>query len=196
MSPDEALARLIAGNQRFIVGFDEPDSFKFQNPEIEKEQCPYACILGCADSRISPEHVFDESHGNLFVTRVAGNFVTSEILASLEYGASVLGAAIILVLGHSGCGAVGATIQAVSADTVFDGHIHALIDALKPAVVKMRHHDHDQWKHDAIIENVLENVARLKSSAPILGKLVQSGQLKIVGGIYNLESGIVTFLEV
>ena len=195
LNPDEALARLIEGNQRFVSGFDAPDSFKYQNPEMEKHQYPYACILGCADSRVSPEHTFDESHGNLFVTRVAGNFVTPEILASLEYGTSILGASVVLVLGHSSCGAVSATIKAISNGTHFDGHIDRLIEALTPPVEQARHEDGEHWVKNAIVHNVLKNVQLLKQAEPILRKRVEAGQLKVVGGVYNLETGKVSILE-
>lgn len=195
MHPDEALAKLIAGNKRYMAGFDSPDSFKFQDPGIEHHQFPYACILGCADSRVSPEHTFDESHGNLFVTRVAGNFVTPEILGSLEYGTAVLGASVILVLGHSGCGAVNAAIKAVASKAVFEGHINQLIDSLVPAVEEVRHDDHEHWKSEAVIRNVSQNVSILTSSEPILKKRIENGLLKVVGGVYNLHSGEVSIIE-
>jgi carbonic anhydrase len=193
--PDEALSRLIAGNKRYIAGFDSPDSFKFQDPAIKNQQHPYACILGCADSRVSPEHTFDESHGNLFVTRVAGNFVTPEILASLEYGTAVLGASVILVLGHSGCGAVNAAMKAVESKAIFPGHIGQLIDQLTPSVEQVRHDDHEHWQREAVIQNVATNVSILKSSEPILKKRIEDGLLKVVGGVYNLESGEVSIIE-
>jgi carbonic anhydrase len=193
--PDEALSRLIAGNQRYIAGLDSPDSFKFQDPLVKQQQHPYACILGCADSRVSPEHTFDESHGSLFVTRVAGNFVTTEILASLEYGTAVLGASIIMVLGHSGCGAVNAAIDSVESNTIFDGHIGQLIDHLTPCVEQVRHPDHEQWRRQAVIHNVVTNVRILISSEPILKKRIEDGLLKVVGAVYNLESGVVSIIE-
>lgn len=194
LHPDEALARLIAGNKRYMAGFDSPDSFRFQDPAIKNHQHPYACILGCADSRVSPEHTFDESHGNLFVTRVAGNFVTPEILGSLEYGAEVLGASIILVLGHSGCGAVNAAIKSIATQTKFDGHIGQLIDSLVPAVMQARHEEHEHWQSDAVIQNVLANVSLLKSAEPILNKRIERGLLKIAGGVYNLHTGEVSII--
>lgn len=193
--PDEALSRLIAGNQRYIAGFDAPDSFKFQDPAVKHHQQPYACILGCADSRVSPEHTFDESHGSLFVTRVAGNFVTPEILASLEYGTAVLGASLIMVLGHSGCGAVNAAIESVQSNPIFDGHIGQLIDNLVPCVEQVRHDDHEQWHRRAVIHNVATNVLILISSEPILKKRIEAGLLKVVGAVYNLESGVVSIIE-
>ena len=194
VTPDEALQRLVDGNKRFIQGFDAPDSFKYQDASTHKSQHPYACILGCADSRVSPEHTFDESHGNLFVTRVAGNFVTPEIIASLEYGTSVLGASIIMVLGHSGCGAVHATIDAVSTHAQFDGQIGQLIRSIEPAVIASRHTHPDTWLENAVAQNVRHNVKALRQSEPVLGGLIRAGKLKIAGGIYNLSTGEVQIL--
>lgn len=195
LHPDEALARLIAGNKRYIAGIDSPDSFRFQDPTIKNHQYPYACILGCADSRVSPEHTFDESHGNLFVTRVAGNFVTPEILGSLEYGTSVLGASVILVLGHSGCGAVNAAIKAVNSQASFEGHIGPLIDSLLPVVKQSRLGDDEQWQKKAVIENVSKNVSILQSAEPILKNRIERGLLKVVGGVYNLHNGEVSIIN-
>lgn len=194
ITPDEALKKLMEGNKRFIQGFDAPDSFKYQDASIRKSQHPYACILGCADSRVSPEHTFDESHGNLFVTRVAGNMVTPEILASLEYGTSVLGASVIMVLGHSGCGAVHASIDAVSKQAKFDGHIDHLLKSLEPAILDARDAHPDTWMEQAVIQNVRRNVQILSQSEPVLRGLVQAGKLKVVGGVYHLDNGQVSLL--
>ena len=194
ITPDEALKKLMEGNKRFIQGYDAPDSFKYQDASIRKSQHPYACILGCADSRVSPEHTFDESHGNLFVTRVAGNMVTPEILASLEYGTSVLGASVIMVLGHSGCGAVHASIDAVSKQAKFDGHIDHLLKSLEPAILDARDAHPDTWMEQAVIQNVRRNVQILSQSEPVLRGLVQAGKLKVVGGVYHLDNGQVSLL--
>ncbi len=194
LTPDQSLQKLIDGNQRFVQGFDAPDSFKYQDQRMSHAQHPYACILGCADSRISPEHAFDESHGNLFVTRVAGNFVTPEILASLEYGTSVLGASVIVVLGHTGCGAIRATINAQSTSAVFTGHINQLINALVPSVRNSLNDNVEIWKENAVHENVKLNVMKLRQSEPILRHLQEAGTLKIVGAIYSLETGLVDIL--
>lgn len=195
ITPDEALQRLMEGNKRFLDGFDAPDSFQYQDLRVRHEQHPYACILGCADSRVSPEHAFDESHGNLFVTRVAGNVVTPEILASLEYGTSVLGASVIMVLGHSGCGAVHASIDAVSKQSQFQGHIGHLLKSLEPAIVDSRHTHPNTWMEHAVIQNVRRNVLILSQSEPVLVDLIRAGKLKIVGGVYHLENGQVRLLS-
>lgn len=194
LTPDEALAKLIAGNNRFLEGFDAPDSFKYQDQSMSLTQHPYACILGCADSRVSPEHTFDESHGNLFVTRVAGNFVTPEILGSLEYGTSVLGASVILVLGHSGCGAISAAISSVSTQAKFEGQIDTLIAALKPTAQDTQHSSPEIWKKNMVSQNVLKNVEILRRSEPVLKKLIGAGKLKVVGGVYHLDTGKVEIL--
>lgn len=193
--PREALQKLIDGNQRFLKGFDAPDSFKYQDDSMRESQHPYACILGCSDSRVSPEHTFDESHGNLFVARIAGNFVTPEIIASLEYGTSVLGASVILVLGHTKCGAVHAAMDAWSTNTRFDGQIETLIHSIQPAVKQCEHHDHAVWIKQAVEQNVRLNVAKLKASEPILSSLLREGKLMIAGGIYHLETGEVEILS-
>lgn len=190
LTPDEALARLLAGNARYLSGVDSPDSFQFQSESLAHSQNPYACILGCADSRVSPEHCFDEGQGDLFVTRVAGNFVTQEILGSLEYGTAVLGATLILVLGHTGCGAIGAAFRAVEADEDFPGHIQGIATALTPAVLQSMEEDvaHDRI-HRATHHNVVANVHKLRNLSPVLRKLVRETRLRIVGGIYHVETG-------
>jgi carbonic anhydrase len=193
-TPDEALAKLIAGNNRFLEGIDAPDSFKYQDQSMSQTQRPYACILGCADSRVSPEHTFDEGHGNLFVTRVAGNFVTQEILGSLEYGTSVLGASVILVLGHSGCGAINAAISSLSTQAKFEGQIDTLIGALTPTALETRHSNTEIWKKSAVSQNILKNVEILRRSEPVLKKLIDTGKLKVFGGVYHLDTGKVEIL--
>ena len=189
-TPDEAIQRLIDGNNRFVKGNDHPDPF-----EHIEDQSPYACILGCADSRVSPEHTFDESHGHLFVTRIAGNFVTPEIIASLEYGTNVLEASVILVLGHTSCGAINAAIKSHSSPEAFSGHIETIISALEPAVTHAHDGDLDKWKKEAVKQNVLNNVTLLRNAEPVLSTRIKSGILKIVGGIYDLSTGKVEFLD-
>jgi carbonic anhydrase len=189
LNPDEALARLLEGNARYLSGVDTPDSFQFQPHSLAHSQNPYACILGCADSRVSPEHCFDEGQGDLFVTRIAGNFVTHEILGSLEYGTAVLGATLILVLGHTGCGAIGAAFRAVEVDEDFPGHIQGLATALTPAVLQSMEDPEHQRVHRATHHNVVANVHKLRSLSPVLRKLVRESRLRIVGGIYHVETG-------
>lgn len=196
MTPDEALTRLLAGNERYVQGIDSPDCFSAQAQELADSQNPYACILGCADSRVSPEHCFEEGQGDLFVTRIAGNFVTQEILGSLEYGTAVLGASLILVLGHTGCGAIGAAIKAVHDDEDFPGHIQGIATALSASVLKaVEDHPEDDLHFQATRLNVIANVKRLRDATPVLRRRVREGQLRIVGAMYHLETGRVEVVD-
>ena len=195
ISPSIAIQLLKEGNKRFVDGIDEPDSFQHQSSCMANDQNPYACILGCADSRVSPEHAFDESHGHLFVTRVAGNFVTPEIIASLEYGTNVLGASVIMVLGHSNCGAINAAIKAKSTHIEFPGHIDTILTALNPVIEQAHDEDAKKWARKAVERNVIHNVQLLRNAPPILTTRIKDGVLKIIGGIYDLNTGKVEILE-
>ncbi|OYW78471.1 MAG: carbonic anhydrase, partial [Polynucleobacter sp. 32-46-5] len=134
LNPDQALSRLMAGNAVYVKSKSLQINVDETRGALARGQNPYACILSCADSRISPELAFNEERGDLFVARVAGNFVNTDILASLEYGTAVLGAQLIMVLGHTSCGAIDASIKAYTQNASFPGHIQALTTALAPAV--------------------------------------------------------------
>lgn len=189
ISPDEALKRLMTGNERYVSNQPLSADFAATRAALATGQNPYASLLSCADSRISPELCFDAERGDLFVTRVAGNFVTPEILASLEYAAAVLKSPLIMVLGHTSCGAINAAIKAVKNDEAFPGHIQQLTSSLTPAVdAAMKKHPKD-LENTAVRENVRLNVATLQNSTPILRKLVQSQKLRVVGGVYDLKTG-------
>lgn len=188
LTPDAAFERLLKGNQRYISGKTRPFDFAKDRAALVGGQNPYASILSCSDARVVPEICFDEQRGDLFVARVAGNYVTSDLLASLEYGAAVLKVPLIMVLGHQHCGAVGAAIAAVEKHQQFPGHIQTVTTAIAPAVsaaASMKGNQSD----NVIKQNVILNVARLKRAAPILGKLVTEKKIRIVGGVYNLETG-------
>lgn len=195
MSSDAALARLLNGNARYVKGIETPDSFKTIQPALLKGQNPYACILGCADSRVSPELCFDENQGDLFVTRIAGNFVTTEILASLEYGTAVLNAPLIMVLGHTSCGAVGAAIKATEKHENFPGHIQTLATAISPAVKEALKKDPKNVADFATRQNVRNNVTNLREATPLISQRVANGQLRVVGGLYDLKTGRVELIE-
>lgn len=187
LSPDAALERLMAGNKRYVAG--DMSSFKedlaLQKAHTVEKQEPFAALLSCADSRVPVEIVFDQSIGRLFVTRVAGNVAATEIIASLEYGAAVLGARVIMVHGHQGCGAVKA---AVSGQAV-PGQISALYARMQQAV-DQGHHDYEATaKLNAKIQADL-----LRTASPLLAELIKDGRLKIVAGYYSLETGAVSLL--
>jgi carbonic anhydrase len=188
LPPDAALQRLLAGNARYVKGASTLHDFKHEREALVGGQNPFAAGLGCADSRIAPEYAFDASRGDLFVCRVAGNFASEESIASLEYAVSVLDTPLILVLGHDACGAVDATIKSWKDGTTLPGHLPSLVDAIGPSV-KAASPQAGNTLDNAIRQNVIDNVAKLKTTAPILNAAVDQQKLKVVGGIYRLRDG-------
>lgn len=191
LTPDQALERLMEGNKRHGRG-QSISSVDIHTPHdvLVKGQNPYAAILGCADSRVGPEQCFDESHGDLFVARVAGNYITVDFLATLEYAVAVLHTPLIMVLGHESCGAVGAAIDAIDKDKQFPGHIQTLATALLPAVRAARSIPGMLYEN-AVKMNVILTVTELKNSAPILSQAVREKKIRVVGGVYRLNTGMV-----
>jgi carbonic anhydrase len=185
MSPDAALQELMAGNQRFAANqltSIQHDLDALKNHTVDKQE-PFAAVLSCADSRVPVELIFDTTIGHLFVTRVAGNYVTPDIIASLEYGVAVLGLKAILVLGHTSCGAVKA---AMTSKTV-PGQISSLYRSLQPAVQKSAG---DVSK--AIQLNAKMQADLLSTSSTVVRDAVQAGKVKVVSGVYDLATGKVT----
>ena len=219
ISPTEAISRLKEGNGRFIAGnmqhphessderafiaknsYENPDALSLgmtseqaakRRAELTKSQHPFAIILSCSDSRVPPELVFDEGLGDLFIVRVAGNVLNDEGLGSIEYGVDVLGARLIVVLGHQSCGAVDAAMKTVAAKGKAPGHIQSLVTAIKPVVVATPKADLET----TIKANVKHVADALRSSTPILKGKVDSGDIQVIGGYYTLDSGAVTFLD-
>jgi carbonic anhydrase len=190
-NPDGALDELIAGNRRFTSGRTSSHrrDLAILQQMMEKQE-PFAAILSCADSRVPVEVVFDQTIGQLFVTRVAGNIVTAEIIASLEYAAAVLGTHTILVMGHSKCGAVTAAIQASNHGPAVPGQIAALFPYIEPAVQQA-----GPDLEATIRANVLLQAAHLRKSSPLLEALIQDGKLKVAAGYFDIRSGQVTLLD-
>ncbi len=189
LTPDAALKQLMDGNKRFV-------DRKRLNPrqdfgrltEVAQSQKPFAAMLGCADSRVPSEIIFDQGFGDLFVCRVAGNIATPEEIGSLEFGTLVLGAKVLMVVGHERCGAVSATIKGAQVP----GQIGSLIDAIKPAVESSKNQPGDSLEN-AVKANVMLQASRLKAS-PVISKLIQENKLKVVGGYYDLDTGTVTII--
>ena len=188
ISPDEALHRLMVGNARYVDGVTRRHDFAHEREALAAGQNPYAAVLGCADSRIAPEYAFDTARGDLFVCRVAGNFGSDEVVASLEYAVAVLNTPLIMVLGHGACGAVSSTIQSLKTGEVLPGHLPSLVAAIAPAVRASQGEPGDPLAN-AIRENVVLNVRALTHAGPILDSAVKAGKLRIVGGVYNLADG-------
>lgn len=193
VSSDAALKRLMDGNARYIEGVARRHDFKHEREALAGGQNPFAAILSCADSRIAPEYAFDSGRGDLFVCRVAGNFATDETVASLEYGVAVLNVPLILVLGHDACGAIDATIKSIKDGTTLPGHLPTLVTGLTPAVKAVLEHG-GNLLDNAIRQNVLDTVSKLKAATPILSAAVQNNKLKVVGGIYRLKNGRVDMI--
>jgi carbonic anhydrase len=188
LTPKAALDRLIAGNERYIAGQSTPLNFSLERAALVGSQNPYACILSCSDSRVGPEFCFDEQRGDLFVARVAGNYLTTDFVATLEYATFVLHTPLIMVLGHESCGAVQAAIEAADNNEQFPGHIQSIASALAPAVRAVDRKSENRT--DNVVKmNVIQNVRELKKQTPILNKLVEEKKLLIVGGVYNLRTG-------
>lgn len=193
LSPQQALARLMEGNKRYVAGVTRRHDFNAEREALVDGQNPFAAVLGCADSRIAPEYAFDTARGDIFAVRVAGNFVTDDGLASLEYAVAVLGTPLITVLGHDRCGAISAGIKAVKDDARFPGKIQGLADALKPAVTKVLESPGDLLDN-AIAQNVIDTVTRLKRESTVLAEAIAQGKLDIIGAVYRLNSGEVEWL--
>jgi carbonic anhydrase len=191
--PHEALERLMEGNDRYVEGKMKPHDYISERPALALGQNPFAGILGCADSRVGPEYAFDVGLGDVFVCRGAGNFADVYSIASFEYAVAVLGTPVILVLGHSNCGAVDAAVKAVKDGKEFSGHIPSLIDAIRPAV-KAAQDEAGDLLDNSIKQNVILNVERLKTAGPILSDAVRGGKLNVAGGIYSLDTGRVTLV--
>ncbi len=194
ISPDEALKRLMDGNARYASNQTTQKDFSAGRAARATAQFPYAAILSCADSRVAPELAFDEGPGDIFVVRVAGNFVNDDGLASLEFGAKMLGAPLIMVLGHSGCGAVNATIAVLRDNVQLPGHLPQLVAAIKPGVEKAKAEKPANLLDAAIVANVVYNVERLKTATPILSEMVSQGKVKVVGAVYDLATGKVNLV--
>jgi len=194
-TPDEALKLLMEGNARYVANQPRERDFSAGRASRTAGQAPFAAILGCADSRVAPELAFDQNPGDLFVVRVAGNFVTPDGLGSLEYGAAVLGTKLIMVLGHTSCGAVNATVTALQKGNKLPGHIAGLVRAMKPGVQPILKKGGDDVQQRAVIANVQHNVERLKTAKPILAGMIAKKQVRVVGGVYDLASGKVTLVD-
>ncbi len=193
LSPDAALDRLMYGNVRYVEGISKRHDFKYEREPLSLAQNPFAAVLSCADFRIVPEYCFDTARGDLFVCRIAGNFASDDIVASFEYAVQVLNTPLILVLGHESCGAVDATIKSIKDGTTLPGHLPALVEAIAPAVKAVQAEPGDMLAN-AIRQNVMLNVEKLKNAAPILKSFADEKKIRVIGGIYRLKSGRVDLL--
>ncbi|WP_414577506.1 carbonic anhydrase [Anabaena sp. CCY 9402-a] len=190
VDPQQALKRLMLGNQRFVESKPQyPNQSRKRLQAITQGQYPFATILGCADSRVPTEIIFDQGLGDLFVARVAGNVASDMAIGSIEYATSVLGSQLIVVLGHSKCGAVAAAMK----NEPLPGRIGYVIEGIKPALNSVKKTSQN-IEEAAVIANIQYQAKKLLQKSVILAKLVRQGKLKIVGGVYDIDTGKVSIL--
>lgn len=196
ITPDDALQRLADGNQRFVSGTSLKRDYPAQVKASSAGQYPFAAVLACMDSRSSPEIVFDQGIGDLFVTRVAGNYANADMLGSLEYATKVAGAKLVVVLGHTNCGAIKG-----ACDNVEMGNLTTVMQAIRPALDSVtdftgnRTSKNKPFVYAVTVANVRHTVAHIRSDSPILREMEQAGQIKIVGAMYDIDTGVVTFYQ-
>lgn len=195
LSPDDVINSFKEGNERFVNNDLTARDHSAQVRKSANGQYPKAVVLSCVDSRVPVEDVFDRGIGDIFVGRVAGNFVNEDLLGSMEFGCKVAGSKLILVLGHEHCGAVKAAV-----DDVKLGNITAMLSKIRPAVNQVEYEGDRTSTNEEFVakvceSNVLNTIEQIRLNSPILKEMEVNNQIKIVGGVYDMDSGIVTFLE-
>ncbi len=198
ISAREALDRLREGNRRFVEG--KTSQAAVSRAELAKKQSPFAIVLGCSDSRVPAEIVFDQGLGDLFVIRVAGNIVAPSQVGSIEFAASRFGTRLVVVIGHSECGAILATLEELQQPAEHQSpNLRSIVDRVRPSVEGLLktdlRNDRDALVREAVRANVGVSVDHLRHGSRILEKLIQSDGLLVVGAEYSLETGVVEFLE-
>lgn len=194
-TPDEALSMLIAGNERYAAGQVTPENYSASHTASVPPHEPIAAILGCGDARVGAELIFDRGPGDLFMVRVAGNFLSDYGLASLEFAVEFLKVPLLVVLGHTHCGAVTSAVQVVQNQVDLPGRMFVLIDALEPSVLHAQLSGADDLLNAAIEENVHRQVRRLRTISPVINAAQEEGRVQVVGAIYDIESGNVRLID-
>jgi len=189
ISPSEALDRLMQGNARYAAGECECEDYTVGRAARAVVQYPIVAVLSCSDSRVAPELVFDQSPGDVFVVRLAGNFLNDDGFASLEYAVKFLGAPLVMVLGHTNCGAVAAAVKVVQEHAELPGHLPDLVKSIEPAVIAAHEKHPSDLVTATIEENVRLNVKRLDADSPIMTDASAAKKIDVVGGIYDLATG-------
>jgi carbonic anhydrase len=195
MPAAKAWAQLMEGNARFVAGDPVPRDLVAGRAALVEAQAPRAATLSCSDSRVVPELIFDQGPGDLFVTRVGGNILTPALLASLEFSVAFLGVRLIVVMGHSGCGALSAVVRMLEAGELPPGHIAELVREIEPAVQRAREESQGDLLENVCAENVRQQVARLKAAPLIVGDGQGQEAMEIIGATYDLATGKVSVLD-
>ena len=202
ISAREGLQKLVEGNRRFVADERSSESYASQahRAALVAGQAPFAVILGCSDSRVPVEIVFDQGLGDLFVIRVAGNIVAPSQVSSVEFAAERFGTRLVVVLGHTRCGAIEATLDALMAPPQLRPRDpHSIVDRVRPSVeglleTELRH-DHDALVHHAVRANIRASANHLRHGSHVIEQLIQSDGLMVVGAEYSLETGLVEFFD-
>lgn len=195
-TPELALERLKQGNERFVNNIKEHRNLLQQVNETSSGQFPFAAILSCIDSRTSAELIFDQGLGDIFSIRIAGNILNEDILGSMEYACKISGSKLIVVLGHTKCGAIEG-----ACNNIVLGNITTLLSKIKPAMeletetVTERNGNNKTFMKNVTVNNIFLSVQKIKEQSSILREMEQANQIKIIGGLYDLDTGQVTFYE-
>src|ERR1700679_2680168 len=200
MPAREALAKLRGGNRRFTTDLRNPESLHARRIELAAGQAPFAAILGCSDSRVPVEIVFDQGLGDLFVIRVAGNIVAPSQIGSIEFAAERFGTRLVVVLGHSNCGAIETTLQQLTSPRENQSrNLHSIVDLVRPSVESLLA---TELKHDlralgqaAVRANIRASVQHLRHGSEVIEQLIQKAGLMVIGAEYSLETGVVDFFD-
>lgn len=204
LEAQQVLDELKAGNLRYIANLASHQPLRVPPPELVKEQSPKAIILGCSDARVPVEMIFDQPLGELFVIRVAGNIVAPSQIGSIEFAAEKFGTRLVVVLGHSNCGAVSACVETlVNPEQYYSPNLQSIVDRIRPSVYNLHEIvtagsdevDLDEFIGRAVRANVRMSVSQLKHGSRILEDLVSTGELVIVGAEYDVATGQVNFLN-
>jgi carbonic anhydrase len=196
LTPEQSLARLMEGNRRFLSETEPTSARAFSSHMATKAQRPFAIVLGCSDSRTPVEILFDEGFGDLFVVRIAGNIVAPSVVGSIEFAASQFGSRLVVVMGHTRCGAVTATVKAIETGLGPESkNIRAITDRIAPHIEQLVRPNIGDVVNEAVRANVRASADHLRHGSQILEELVLSGHLAVVGAEYDLESGAVDFFD-
>ncbi len=198
MTPESSLQALKEGNTRFQNNSKIDRDLKDQVNDTSKGQYPFATILSCIDSRVSSELIFDQGIGDIFSARIAGNFVNDDILGSMEFACKLAGTKLIVVLGHTACGAVKG-----ACDDAKLGKLTGMLENIKPAVqavtspedASLRNSSNIDFVNHVAVKNVQLTIDKIKQDSEVLAEMVQNNEIKIVGGMYDIHTGAVTFYE-
>lgn len=193
MTPDAALKRLMDGNARFVAGKTVNCNLMQQVKDTATQQSPIAAIVGCIDSRVPPELVFDQRIGDIFAARIAGNFVNTDIIGSLEFATAAAGAKLIVVLGHTECGAVKGAV-----DDVRLGNLTATLANIRPSLAKLNYSGVPSSKNKELVQKVADQNAKdaaamIMARSQVIADLVQSGKVKVVSAMHDISTGKITF---